>query len=129
MANQVEDIFLDAGLTAAKAAAAIVSVCAADPTVYSLATDGNANCLGFKSFGTNAAFTTGPTAGTSPTGRKLGTAAVTDGTIKTTGTASYWAVVGTASLYAHGVLSAGQSVTSGNSFSLGAFEVRIANGP
>lgn len=124
MVAMVENIYLDAGGTAAQLNLSAIMICSSEPTTYSIAT--TTALLGSFSFGTSAAFT-GPSAGTSPTGRKLVANAVTAGTITTTGTASWWAAVGTASLYAHGLLSAAQAVTSGNTFTLGAFEIRIAN--
>jgi hypothetical protein len=124
MVAQVENIYLDAGGTAAQLNLSAIMICSSEPTTYALAT--TTNLLGSFSFGTSAACT-GPSAGTSPTGRKLVMNAITAGTITTTGTASWWAAVGTASLYAHGLLSAAQAVTAGNTFTLGAFEIRIAN--
>ena len=124
MVAQVENIYLDSGGIAAQAAISAIMICSSEPTTYALAT--TTNLLGSFTFGTSAACT-GPSAGTSPTGRKLVMNAVTAGTITTTGTASWWAAVCTASLYAHGLLSAAQAVTSGNTFTLGSFEIRIAN--
>lgn len=124
MVAQVENLYLDSGGTAAAASISAIMICSSEPTTYASAT--TTALLGSFSFGAGAAFT-GPSAGTSPTGRKLVANAVTAGTITTTGTASWWAAVGTASLYAHGLLSAAQAVTAGNTFTLGAFEIRIAN--
>lgn len=124
MVAMVENLFLDSGLTAAQASISHIYICSSEPTTYASAT--TTATLGFYSFGAGSAMS-GPSAGTSPTGRKLVAAAVTAGTITTTGTASWWAAVGTASLYAHGLLSAAQGVTAGNTFTLGAFEIRIAN--
>jgi len=120
----VENLFLDSGLTAAQASIANICICSSEPTTFASAT--TTALLG--SFAAGAGTTSsGPSAGTSPTGRKLVFASIASGTITTTGTASWWAAVGTASLYAHGLLSAAQGVTAGNTFSLGSFEVRIAN--
>ncbi len=124
MVAKVETIFLDAGLTAAQAALSEICICSSEPSTYASAK--TTAFLGNKSFGTSACFT-GPSAGTSPTGRKLVSNGITDGTVTTTGTASWWAAVGTASLYAHGLLSSAQGVTSGNTFTLGSFEIRIAD--
>jgi len=126
MVAQVEDVVLDGGLTAFKNAARQIFVCSSEPTTFAIASSGAAS-LGKKDFGTAGSCLSAVTAGTSPTGRKVTTTAITDGTILTTGTASWWAICDTASLYAHGSLSATQAVTAGNTFSLGAFDVRIAN--
>lgn len=124
MTAQVEDVFLDGGLTAAKAAISHIYICASEPTTVAIAVS---TYLGFKSWGAANAFAA-PAAGTSPTGRKLTSVAITDGTITTTGTASWWAAVaGSTSLYAHGLLSSSQAVTAGNTFSLGAFDIKLAN--
>ena len=124
MTASVENIYLDSGGIAAQAAISAIMICSSEPTTFASAT--TTSMLGSFSFGVSLAFT-GPSAGTSPTGRMLQSNAVTAGTILTTGTASWWAAVGTASMYAHGLLSAAQAVTAGNTFTLGAFQIRIAN--
>lgn len=60
-------------------------------------------------------------------GRKVTVAAITDGSITGTGTASYYAIVDTSNtrLLATGALTASQSVTSGNTFTLATFDVGI----
>ena len=62
-----------------------------------------------------------------PNGRKVTSAAVTDGSVTTTGTASHYAVVDSANsrLLATGALASSQAVTSGNTFTLAAFDVGI----
>jgi len=124
MVAMLEDAFLDQGLTTDKANISHIFICSTEPTTYASAS--TSALLGTKSWGAGNAFT-GPSAGTSPTGRKIVSVAITDGTITTTGTASWWAACGTASLLAHGTLSAGQAVTAGNTFSLASFEIRVAN--
>ena len=86
MVAQVENLFLDSGLISAQAAISAIYICSSEPTTYALAT--TTNTLGYNSFGTSAAFT-GPSAGTSPTGRMLQSNSVASGTITTTGTASW----------------------------------------
>ena len=124
MTASVENLYLDAGGTAAAASISAIMICSSEPTTYASAT--TTALLGSYVAGAGSMFT-GPSAGTSPTGRMLQSNAITSGTITTTGTASWWAAVGTASLYAHGLLSAAQAVTAGNTFTLGAFQIRIAN--
>jgi hypothetical protein len=121
----LEDTVLDNGLgPILDTLTSHIFICQAEPTTYALAS--TTALLGTKSWGAGAAFGA-PAAGTSPTGRKVTSVAITDGTITTTGTASWWAACGTASLHAHGLLSAPQAVTAGNTFSLAAFEIRLAN--
>jgi len=63
----------------------------------------------------------------SPNGRKVTVAAITDGTVTGTDDATHWAITDTVNsrLLATGSLSAGQLVTSGNTYTLAAFDVRI----
>lgn len=124
MAAQVEDAALDGGLTLLDTAATHVVICLNEPTALSLATVGQANALGYKSWGAGNAF--GSPASAAPSGRKVSSVAITDGTVTTTGTASWWAAIsGTGAVYARGTLSAAQGLTAGNTFSLGSFDITI----
>ena len=125
MAAQVEDVILDSGLSVLDTLASHIFICSSEPTTYAQAS--TTFLLGFKSWGAGNAFGA-PAAGTSPTGRKVTSVAITDGTITTSGTASWWAACGTASLHAHGLLASAQAVTAGNTFSLGAFDIKLASG-
>ena len=60
-------------------------------------------------------------------GREVVVAAITDGSITATGTATHYAIVDTVNsrLLATSTLSASQSVTSGNSFTLASFTIGI----
>lgn len=60
-------------------------------------------------------------------GREVTVSAITDGTVTGTGTAGYYALVdsGNSRLLAAGPLSASQSVTSGNTFTLTSFKIGI----
>lgn len=122
----LNDNTLDNGLAALKAAADKTFICNAEPATYTAATSTFA--LGNKNFGAGAVFPAAIAAGT-PSGRKLTRAAITDGTVTATGTASHIADVTTAStrLETATSLSATQSVTSGNTFSLAAADVRLPN--
>lgn len=123
MAASLEDTVLDNGLSVLDTLTSHIFICSSEPTTYALAS--TTHLLGLKSWGAGNAF--GSPAAGSPNGRKVTSVAITDGTITTTGTASWWAACGTASLHAHGTLSAAQVVTSGNTFTLGAFDIRIPN--
>lgn len=68
--------------------------------------------------------TTGPQAGDTD-GRELQINAITDGDITATNTAGYWALSNSTVLLAVGSLSATQAVTSGNKFTLAAFDITI----
>lgn len=60
-------------------------------------------------------------------GRKVVVAAISDGSITGTGTATHYAIVDTANsrLLATAALTASQSVTSGNTFTLATFDIGI----
>jgi hypothetical protein len=124
MAGKVNDYGLDNGLAALKSTATHMYICSAEPTTYAEATVTYA--LGNKSFGAGAVFP-GAVAPRSPNGRKITTAAVTDGTVTGTGTAIRWAVVdsGNSRLLIDNDLAAGQAVTAGNIFSLPSFDFGI----
>ena len=122
----LNDNTLDNGLSALKAAADKVYICSAEPATFTAATSTLA--LGNKNFGAGAVYPAAIAAGT-PSGRQLVTAAITDGTVTGTGTASHYAVTTTASsrLELANSLSATQAVTSGNTFTLGAATLRLPN--
>lgn len=65
-----------------------------------------------------------PTAGDID-GRKVVVPAITAGSVTGTGTAAWWALSNSTVLQATGALSSSQSVTSGNEFTLGAFDITI----
>jgi len=60
-------------------------------------------------------------------GREVVVAAISDGSVTATGTATHYAIVDTANsrLLATGSLTTSQSVASGNTFSLGSFTIGI----
>ncbi len=60
-------------------------------------------------------------------GRKVTVAAITDGSITATGTATHYAIIDTANsrLLATAALTASQSVTNGNTFTLATFDIGI----
>ena len=70
---------------------------------------------------------TGPADDTS--GRKVTVDAITDGTVNATGTAGYWALTddSASELLATGALASTQGVTSGNTFTLTAIDITIAD--
>lgn len=120
----INDNTLDNGLAALKAAATGVYICSAEPANYTAATSTNA--LGNKIFGAGAVYPAAIAAG-SPSGRKLVRAAVTDGVVTATGTASHDATVtsGSSRLETAQALGSSQAVTNGNPFTLTAQDVRL----
>ena len=123
MTAQLETQALDFGLNQLHTNTTHITICSGEPTSYALAT--GASLLGYNSFGASNAFGAPATSSTSL--RAVTSAAITAGTITTTGTANWWAAVDETNsvLYAHSSLSASQVVTAGNTFSLAAFNISI----
>ena len=119
----IADRVLDLGLNVLDTEATHIYVCNAEPATFTAATTTNA--LGNKNFGAGGCF--GAPAARTPSGRRVSSIAVTDGSVTGTGTASHWAVVDTANsrLLATGSLAASQAVTSGNTFTLASFDIGI----
>lgn len=119
----IADRVYDNGLTVLDTEANAIYICNLEPTTYASATTTNA--LGNASAG-NYPGIGAPAAG-SPNGRQVTVSAVTNGSVTATGTASHYAIVDTVNtrLLAAGALSATQAVTSGNTFTLTSFTVRI----
>lgn len=117
------DRVYDNGLTVLDTEANAIYICNAEPATYTAATVTNAlgNATGGAYTGIGA-----PAAGT-PNGRQVTVNAITAGTVTGTGTASHYAIVDTVNsrLLATAALTATQAVTSGNTFTLTSFTVRI----
>ena len=111
---------LDGGLTKLDTEADRLDICSQEPTTYAQATS-------TYTLGNKTSLNVGAPADRTPTGRKVTVAAITDGTVKGSDTATHWAIVDVSEsrLLATGALSAGQAVTSGNTFTLGAFDIGI----
>lgn len=122
----VNDLVLDNGLSALKAAADKVYICSQEPATYTEATSTYAK--GNKNWGAGSVFPSAIAAG-SPSGRKLASAAITDGSVTATATVTHYSVVtsGSSRLDLANSLSASQGVTSGNTFALASFDVRLPN--
>jgi hypothetical protein len=121
----IEDYVIQNGLAYIHTGSIRIDITANEPTTYAIATTGSGSTqqLGYRSFGAGSTF--GADTSASPTGRLVTSTAITDGTITTTGTAGWWAVDDGTRLLAHGSLSATQVVTAGNTFTLGAFTIKI----
>lgn len=92
-------------------------------TLGNLASDGSDT-----GSGTTSGFTCSLGNGTS-NGRSITVSAVTDGDVTGTGTCAWWALVNTTGsvFYASGTVTGSQTVTSGNTFSIGPIEINIAD--
>lgn len=115
----INDSVFDAGLQTITTNGDVMHITSVDPgTTYATVTG---NTLG------NDTITTGsPADASAGTGRSVTTSAITAGNVTGDGTATHWALTdGTSTVYASGALSASQSVTSGNTFTLDAVEIII----
>lgn len=115
----LNDSVLDGAIAVVRTATRL-DICSQEPATYAAAT--STYTLGNKVSPTMGAAGDG-TGG----GRKTTVAAITDGTVTGTGTATHWALTVPASstLIATGSLSASQAVTNGNTFTLAAFDIRV----
>lgn len=119
----VADRVLDLGLTVLDTEATHIYVCSSEPATFTAATTTAA--LGNKNFGAGGCF--GAPSARAPSGRKVSSVAITDGSVTADGTAGFWAVVDSANsrLLATGALAATQVLTSGNTFALPSFDIGI----
>lgn len=115
----IADYCFDLALAGVASANKLV-ICSQEPVTY---TEANATYT----LGNKATPTIGSAGDRTPNGRKVTISAITDGTVTGTGTASHWALVDTVNsrLLSTGALSSSQAVTSGNTFTLAAFDVGI----
>ena len=116
----LHDDILDNGLAALSGDNRVLHICSAEPATY-------ANVTSY-TLGNKAGPTIGAVGDRTGSGRKRTISAVTDGTVTGTDTATHWALVdttATARLLAAAALSASQVVTSGNTFTLAAFDIGI----
>ena len=116
----IADRVFDNGLTVLDTEANKIVVTSQESTTY---TEANAT----HALGNSTSLSIGAPADRSGGGREVTAAAITDGSITGTGTVTHYAIIDTTNsrLLVTGALSASQSVTSGNTFSLAAFTVGI----
>ena len=116
----IADRVLDNGLTVLDTEANKITVTSQESTTYASANSTHA-------LGSSTSLSIGSPADRSGGGREVTVAAVTDGSISATGPASHYAILDTSNtrLLATGSLSASQSVTSGNTFTLASFKIGI----
>lgn len=107
------DRVFDNGLTVLDTEANKILITSAEATDYTQANSTYA-------LGNSTSLSIGAPADRSGGGRQVTIAAITDGTVTVTGTATHYAIVDTVNsrLLATGSLTASQSVTSGNTFTL-----------
>lgn len=119
MASLGDRVF-DNGLTVLDTEANKITITSQEATTY---TGGNSTY----SLGSSTSLSIGAPADRSGGGREVTVAAITDGSVSGTGTATHYAILDTTNsrLLATGSLSASQSVTNGNSFTLASFKIGI----
>lgn len=110
----------DLGLSELDTDANRLDICSQEPTTYAQATS-------TYTLGNKTALSIGAPGARSGGGRKVTIAAITDGSVTASGTAAYYAITDTATsrLLAAAALDTPQAVTSGNTFTLAAFDVGI----
>ena len=119
MAVYLNDVELDAGLNSIQDNVGALHICSALPATYAEATS-------TYSLGSKTSPSVAEPSDKSGGGREIVVAAITDGTVSSDGTASYWALVKTTAttrLLAAGNIDVPQAVTTGNPFTLTAFPV------
>ena len=116
----LSDRVFDNGLTVLDTEANRIDICSTEPATYAEATS-------TYTLGNSTSLSIGAPADRSGGGREVTVAAISDGSVTATGTAAYYAIVDTVNsrLLATGSLSASQSVTSGNTFTLSSVTIGI----
>jgi len=116
----IADYVLDAALTKLDTEADRIDITSQEATTYAEATStytlGNSTSLAF-----------GAPQDGDTSGRKVTAAAITDGSVTATGTATHYSIVDVSEsrLLATGSLTTSQSVVSGNTFTVAAFDIEI----
>ena len=116
----LNDRVFDNGLTVLDTEADAVYVTSAEATTYAEATSTYA-------LGSSSSLSIGAPEDRTGGGRKVAVDAISDGAITGTGTVTHYALVDTANsrLLATAALTATQSVTNGNTFTLATFDIGI----
>lgn len=116
----IADRVLDLGLNVLDTEANRLDICSSEPADYTAATS-------TATLGNKTSLSIGAPEARTPSGRKVVVGAISDGTVTGTASATHWAISDTVNsrLLATGSLSAAQSVTSGNTFTLAAFDIGI----
>ena len=116
----LNDRVFDNGLTVLDTEANAIHITSQEATDYTDATSTS-------TLGNSTSLSIGAPQDRSGGGREVVVAAITDGSVTSTGTATHYAIVDTVNsrLLATGSLTASQSVTSGNTFTLSSVSIGI----
>jgi len=119
MASLADRVF-DNGLTVLDTEANRIDITSQEATTYTEATSTH-------TLGNSTSLSIASPSDRSGGGREVVVSAISDGSVSGSGTATHYAIVDTSNsrLLATGSLSASQSVTSGNTFSLASFTIGI----
>lgn len=121
MMPYINDTAYDQALTWIATNGTRLDICSQEPATYAEAT--STYTLGSKSSISIGSATNGDSSG-----RKVVVAAITDGSVTGTGTATHYAITNASSLLvATGALAASQAVTTGNTFTTAAIDITIAD--
>lgn len=123
----LHDDVLDAALDEIQTNVTTLTICNALPTTFAQAND-DPGSAGYK-LGTKSSPTVGSPQDGDTSGRKITISAISDGSVGYTGTASHWALISGTVLYAAYDLASTQGVSSGNTFTLTAFDIEIPDAP
>jgi hypothetical protein len=119
----IADSVFDAGLATITSGGTKIDICSSEPAAYA--------GIAAITLGNKTGLTTGAAANGAVNGRRVTVPAIASGapgSVTATGTASHWALSnGSSTLYAAGALTSTQSVTSGNTFTLDAIDITIAD--
>jgi len=117
----INDEVFDQGLDYADTNGTRIDICSQEPVSYAEATS-------TYTLGNKTGLNTGATQNGASSGRRVIVPAITDGSVTGTATATHWALTdNSAILVATGALSSSQAVTSGNTFTLDAISITIAD--
>jgi hypothetical protein len=120
--SYINDYVFDLALAYIDTNASRLDICSQEPATYAAAT-------ATYTLGNKTAISVAAPTNRSPTGRQVVVGAITTGTVTGSGTVTHWAITDVANsrLVATGALSASQAVVSGNTFTLAAFAIGIAD--
>ena len=116
----LNDRVFDNGLTLLDTEANKITVTSQESTTYASANSTHA-------LGASTSLSIAAPADRSGGGRKVTVAAISDGAVSATGTATHYAIIDTSNtrLLVTGSLTASQAVTNGNTFTLASFDIGI----
>lgn len=113
----IADAVFDTALNVLTTNGDTINICSSEPANYA--------AIAGVDLGNSTVTTGSPTAGDTD-GRKVIVGAISTGSVTGTGTATHWALSnGTDTLYSTGSLTASQTVTTGNTFTLDAISITI----